>query len=86
MTSIWHKMTAAEPEVSLSLVVVVAEAKIQRRFLGFLRTSDSMEVVPTQSRGCGHHFREMSAVKPEKSETLFVGMIKTKFQRRFWSY
>jgi hypothetical protein len=85
MTSIYHKMAAAEPEVRLSQVEI-ARIKIPKVFTGFLRTPDSMEVVSTQSRGYGHHFWEMSAVKPEVSVTLLVGMIKTKFQRRFWGF
>jgi hypothetical protein len=71
---IWHERAAAEPEVSLSEVVVSgARSEIQKVFPGFLRTPDSMEVVPTQPHGCGHHFREISAVKPEVSINLLVG-------------
>ena len=60
-----------------------ARSEIPKVFPGILRTPDSMEVVSTQSRDCGHHFREMSAVKPEVSITLLVGVIETKFQKRF---
>jgi hypothetical protein len=87
MTSIWHKMAAAEPEVSLSPVVRSrARCEIPKVFPEFLRTPDSMEVVPIQQRDCRRYFQEMATAKPEVSLTQVVGVLETKFQKCFGGF